>query len=211
MTSSPLQNRVQPNGEIVATNHRGLFYGNRGGKIHDSKERKLHPTRRWATRQWICCVLQFKGRKRPLMGAGYTELFFLDEVTALAAGHRPCFECRCRDALLFANAWSASGTRTPAPQMDRTLHGQRLDGRDKRVSSVRWQDLPNGAMVQINHHIIAKSKNGPLLWSHSGYQPIKPAILPRANQFVDCLTPPAILVVLANGYQPIWHPSANLD
>lgn len=89
----PLPNRVDPFGAIAAVPERGLFLGNRGGRFHRD-DRTIGP-RPWASRQWICCVLSFKGRRRtPLMGRGYTELFFLDEVTALAAGHRPCFYCR---------------------------------------------------------------------------------------------------------------------
>jgi len=88
----PLQNRVSPFGELITTSARGLFMGNRGGRFHTA-DRTL-TSRRWASRQWICCRLQFKQRHRKVWGDSYTELFFLDEVTALAAGHRPCFECR---------------------------------------------------------------------------------------------------------------------
>ena len=101
----PLQNRVDPFGELFAAPARGLFMGNRGGRIH-TDDRKL-TKRRWASRQWICCVLDFKSRQRDVWGRYYTELFFLDEVTALAAGHRPCFECRRKDAEAFAGAWQA--------------------------------------------------------------------------------------------------------
>ena len=102
----PLQNRVRPDGEIIATPHRGLLLGNRGGAFH-LPDRTLG-TRRWASRQWIACVLEFKGRHRAAMMQPnrYTELFFLDEATALAAGHRPCFECRRRDAERFAALWA---------------------------------------------------------------------------------------------------------
>jgi len=92
----PLQNRVDPFGELFADRSRGLFLGNRGGRLHDD-DRALG-RRRWASRQWICCRLEFKDRHRKVWGKSYTELFFLDEVTALAAGHRPCFECRRNDA-----------------------------------------------------------------------------------------------------------------
>jgi hypothetical protein len=89
----PLPNRVRPDGSLFATPERGLFYGNRGGRFHDPASQAV-PERLYATRQWLCCVLAFKGRKRKVWGRGYTELFFCDEVTALAAGHRPCMECR---------------------------------------------------------------------------------------------------------------------
>ncbi|HEY6026440.1 MAG TPA: hypothetical protein VIV09_06025, partial [Pseudolabrys sp.] len=95
-----LPNRVSPLGELFATPARGTLMGNRGGRIHTDDKRLT--TRRWASRQWICCVLQFKNRQRDVWGRYYTELFFLDEVTAFAAGHRPCFECRRRDAEHFA-------------------------------------------------------------------------------------------------------------
>ena len=135
MPAGPLQNRVFPDGLIVATPHRGTMYGNRGGRIHDPVTRQFHPNKRWASRQWICCVLQFKDQQRPLMGPGYTEMFFLDEVTALAAGHHPCFECRRKDAMRFAHVWRNDGTRETAPEMDRVLHGQRLEEKSKRMIS----------------------------------------------------------------------------
>jgi hypothetical protein len=206
MRPSPLQNRVFPDGEIVATAARGTFYGNRGGRIHDPATQLLHPTKRWASRQWICCVLQFKARRRPLMGPGYTEMFFLDEITALAAGHRPCFECRRQDALRFAHAWRNDGTRETAPEMDRVLQGQRLDGRSKRTVARAWSDLPQGAMIAHQGQFIAKSSHGPLVWSMQGYR--KTATGLEAN-IVDCLTPESILTTLTNGYAPQWHPSAD--
>ena len=207
MSNIPLQNRVFPDGAIVATSQRGTMYGNRGGKIHDPAQRQLHPTKRWATKQWICCGLQFKDRRRPLMGAGYTEMFFLDEVTALAAGHRPCFECRRQDAMRFAHAWRNDGTRETAPEMDRVLHGQRLVGKLKRRVPHPWSELPVGAMVETEGRFFAKSSQGPLLWSMDGYQTLEDATL--VDGVVDCLTPQAILTTLANGYEPQWHPSAG--
>ena len=124
----PLQNRVLPDGEIVAIRARGTMMGTRGGRIHDPETRTLL-SRRWTSKAWICCVTDFKGRHRPVMGRSYTELFFLDEVTALAAGHRPCFECRRKDAIRFAEffaepqGWTG---RAQAAEMDNILHGQRL-------------------------------------------------------------------------------------
>src|SRR3954468_15640855 len=132
--SAPLQNRVDAFGELFATAARGLFMGNRGGRFH-TDDRKL-TGRRWASRQWICCVLRFKNRQRDVWGRYYTELFFLDEVTALAAGHRPCFECRRAEAMAFAAAFAkGQGLSSPlrAPEMDRLLHAERLNGHDKRL------------------------------------------------------------------------------
>ena len=207
MPNSPLQNRVFPDGAIVATPQRGTMYGNRGGKIHDQASRQLHKTKRWVTKQWICCVLQFKDRRRPLMGPGYTEMFFLDEVTALAAGHRPCFECRRRDALRFAYAWRNDGTRESAPEMDRVLHSQRIEGKAKRLTSRSWAELPIGSMISHGDRFVAKAPSGPLLWSMDGYKPFSDAA--GLEGLVKCLTPESILATLQNGYEPQWHPSAS--
>ncbi|MGL4241245.1 MAG: hypothetical protein ACRCTI_09045, partial [Beijerinckiaceae bacterium] len=100
-----LPNRVDPFGDLVATPERGLWLGNRGGRFHCERTRTVRG-RPWASRQWICCVLSFKNRQRQVWSRGYTELFFTDEATALAAGHRPCFECRRADAVAFAAAWA---------------------------------------------------------------------------------------------------------
>ena len=122
----PLQNRVTPFGELLAVPARGTFFGNRGGRFHT--DAKTLTARRWASRQWICCVLDFKGRQRDVWGRFYTELFFLDEPTALAAGHRPCFECRRKDAEAFAEYWRAAHRLRRRPYaftMDEVLHRER--------------------------------------------------------------------------------------
>ena len=126
-----LQNRVTPFGDIIATPARGLFMGNRGGRIHDAARRLGR--RRWASTQWICCRLHFKDRHRSVWAESYTELFFLDEPTALAAGHRPCFECRRADAMAFAAAWARGGARPKAADMDRVLHRERLAAPAQRL------------------------------------------------------------------------------
>src|SRR3954454_10347821 len=129
----PLQNRVSPFGELFADRARGLIMGNRGGRFH-AADRTLS-SQRWKSRMWICCRLEFNGRHREVWSDSYTELFFLDEVTALAAGHRPCFECRRKDAEAFAACWPGFATRRERPraaEMDRQLHAERLDGRLKR-------------------------------------------------------------------------------
>src|SRR4029077_17595612 len=128
----PLQNRVDPFGELFLTPERGLFMGNRGGRSH-SDERAL-TKRRWVSPRWICCRLEFNNRRRKVWGDGYTELFFLDEVTALAAGHRPCFECRRQDAEHFAELWARTRglpVRALAPDMDKVLQAERLNGHAK--------------------------------------------------------------------------------
>ena len=144
----PLQNRVTPFGEIVATPHRGRFTGNRG-IIHDPATRTLL-NRRWSSKAWITCVCEFRGRRRRVMATrSWTELFFLDEATALAAGHRPCFYCRRDDATAFRGAWGqGNGGDSPrAMQMDAVLHAERCEGRAKRLHPLRGPlaDLPDGA------------------------------------------------------------------
>src|SRR5207342_3222209 len=127
----PLQSRVSPLGETFAAPARGTLMGNRGGRLHDA-QRKLS-ARRWVNRAWICCKLAFNDRHRKVWGNSYTELFFLDEVTAFAAGHRPCFECRRKDAERFALLFSGKEKRAAAPAMDAVLHVERLVGVAKRA------------------------------------------------------------------------------
>lgn len=203
----PLQNRVTPFGEIVADPARGLFMGNRG-ILHDSATRTLHPTKRWTTKAWIICVCAFKGRRRDVMGfngrgggAGWTELFFLDEATALAAGHRPCFYCRREDAIRFQTAWAeGNGGKPPkAPEMDAILHRERLDGRAKRLHSLSCppEHLPDGAMVASGSDAYL-ARNGVLRpWSFTGYgAPVAPP------PDLKLLTPPSTVAALAAGYCP---------
>src|SRR3569833_1506044 len=148
----PLQNRVTPTGEIVATEHRGMFTGNRG-IIHDPATRTLL-RKRWSRPAWLTCVCEFRGRRREVMARrSWTELFFLDEATALAAGHRPCFYCRRDDANRFRAAWDvgigASGIH--AAEIDAVLHRERLNHGGKRLHPLPAgiDDLPDGAMVQV--------------------------------------------------------------
>jgi hypothetical protein len=199
----PLQNRVTPFGDIIATPARGSMMGNRGGRLHDAQH-KLGP-RRWTSKQWICCKLDFSDRHRNVWGDSYTELFFLDEVTALAAGHRPCFECRRKDAEPFAALFSDTGTRATAAAMDKVLHAERLSGKAKRLHRRDIATLPDGAMVVLDADAFAVRGERLLPWTPPGYGPGRPR--PRGGE-VDVLTPPSILSVLARGYAPLWHPSA---
>jgi hypothetical protein len=203
----PLQNRVTPFADLVAVPARGLFMGNRGGRFHT--DAKTLTARRWASRQWICCVLDFKGRHRNVWGRFYTELFFLDEPTALAAGHRPCFECRRRDALAFAERWQSAHTlraRPKAADMDNVLHDERLRGRAKRVHRRNIEALPDGAFVALGEGAFAVRGQSLLRWTPLGYD--RRAVRPHRIE-VEVLTPPAILAVLSAGYRPLWHPSAE--
>jgi hypothetical protein len=203
----PLQNRVGPFGELLATSARGTLFGNRGGRFH-ADDRTL-TQRRWVSRAWICCVLEFNGRHRDVWGRGYTELFFLDEVTALAAGHRPCFECRRTDALAFADCWRQARklhARPRAGEMDKVLHTERLDGRAKRRHTMPLDDVPDGAFVALADGVFAVRGCSLLQWTAAGYQGIRDS---PPNMIAEVLTPPSILAVLAAGYRPQWHPSAE--
>ena len=182
--------------------------GNRG-IIHNPDTKILHTTRRWTHRAWLICLCEFKGRKRPLMAPNtYTELFFLDEATALAAGHRPCFECRRADAERFRTAWAAgqSGKPPRAGQMDTVLHAERLDGREKRLHPlpVPPDALPDGVMLADGDYALLCKGGRPWLWSPEGYRPLShwPAEL-------SMLTPPSTCATLAAGYAAQMHPSAT--
>ena len=202
----PLQNRVTPFGELIATPARGTMFGNRGGRFH--RDNRTLGARRWASRQWICCVLQFKGRRHNVWGPkSYTDLFFLDEVTALAAGHRPCFECRRRDATAFAEKWAQGkdGVVPYATEMDVVLQNERLDGRAKRMHEMDADGLPDGVFIAIEDSAFALRGETMLRWSPSGY--IDGQARPRGG--VKVLTPPSIVAVLSAGYRPQWYPSAR--
>ncbi|MEO0330024.1 MAG: hypothetical protein AAF217_15695, partial [Pseudomonadota bacterium] len=177
-----LQNRVLPNGEIVAESWRGLLMGNRGGKIHDPETRML-TKRRWASRRWISCVTEFKNRQRVVMGDSYTELFFTDEAAALASGHRPCFECRRNAANSFADLWrdvfALSHSRI-ADAMDKQLQVERI-GEKETITPDEIGTLPDGAMISHGNLFYALGKGKCWQWSGQGYkaanQPNKPVKL----------------------------------
>ncbi len=201
----PLQNRVTPDARIVSESWRGDFMGNRGGRIHDPATKTLLK-RKWASKRWISCVTKFKQRHRELMGNSYTELFFLDEVSALAAGHRPCFECRRKDANAFAKAWVQAYGRPKgslADAMDKLLHEERTR-EAKLITAKELNLLPEGAMVKIGKLYFAKKDEYYLAWSGAGYNLSE---LPKGN--VLLLTPPSIIEALKNGFKPHWHRSAN--
>lgn len=207
MAGRPLQNRVTPFGTLISTPARGTVFGNRGGRFH--KDAEELGSRRHASRQWICCRLAFKDRRRRVWQTGYTELFFLDEVTALAAGHRPCFECRRADATRFAACWGqALALPAPprAPAMDKVLHGERLDGREKKRHLALIEMLPDGAMIALGAEAFALRGRSMLPWSPEGYG--EPRGRPSCGT-VSLLTPPAIVAALRAGYQPAWHASAG--
>jgi hypothetical protein len=208
----PLQNRVTPTGEIVATPQRGMFTGNRG-IIHDPATKTLL-TKRWASPAWLTCVCEFRGHRRePMATRSWTELFFLDEATALAAGHRPCFYCRRADALAFQAAWQhGNGVASArASEIDVVLHRERLEGRVKRLHPLPCDvdQLPDGAMVRANARDPAECasylilQGRPLRWSFDGYRESNETL-----HDVELLTPPSTLRALSTGYRTMLHPSA---
>jgi hypothetical protein len=205
----PLQNRVLPTGEIVANPARGLLMGNRGC-IH-RPDRTLGVTR-WRSKMWICCLLSWRGRHRDVMPPGqYTALFFLDEATALAAGHRPCGECRRADYLWFAESWQTAGglaTRPRAAEMDAVLHAERIEPRTRRqiTRPAVAGDLPDGAMISYEGTVGLWCAGSLLPWSLQGYGTPEPL---RPQAAVRLLTPQRMVAALTAGYRPLVHPSAG--
>lgn len=199
----PLQNRVSPFGEIVATAHRGRFTGNRG-IIHDPATRTLL-NRRWSSKAWITCVCEFRGRRRKVMSRrSWTELFFLDEATSFAAGHRPCFYCRRDDATAFRDAWAEGNGRAKpyATEMDAMLHSERLDGRVKRLHPLTAPvlELPGGVMVAAGGQSYLIARGEAWRWSFAGYSHASESL-----SDAKLLTPPSIVNALRAGYRvQIW-------
>jgi hypothetical protein len=203
----PLQNRVTPTGDIIATPHRGMFTGNRG-IIHDPATKTLLK-KRWSSPAWITCVCEFRGWRRPVMGRrSWTELFFLDEATAFAAGHRPCFFCRRDDANRFRAAWEAGNgaKNVRAREIDAVLHGERLERGKKRLHPVPLpvKQLPDGAMLQRSEDSFLILQGTALQWSMAGYREAVDAL-----DDALLLTPPSTLRALSAGYQPVLHPSVG--
>jgi hypothetical protein len=202
----PLQNRVTPLGDIVAEPHRGLFTGNRG-IIHDPATKTLL-SKRWSNPAWLICVCEFRGRRRKVMGGrSWTELFFLDEATAFAAGHRPCFYCRRDDANRFRSCWEQGNGVADilAPDIDAVLHRERFaSGKKLHPLPARLERLPDGAMVHASgeSYLIAEGK--PLRWSFAGYRKTEARI---ADAML--ITPPSTVRALASGFQPVLHPSVK--
>ena len=209
----PRQNRVTPSGEIVAVPERGTMMGNRG-RLHDGEGRIRRP---WQVKRWLICLLEFNGRHRQVMAPDrYTELFFLDEATALAAGHRPCFECRRKSSEQFAAAWAVgngidvTNGRPNADSIDDRLHEERVGpGRSKRTFRADLDELPDGVLVTMgpeddrpyllwDGHLLA--------WSPGGYTAGHPS---PVGEEVTVLTPASTVAAFRAGYEPEIHPSAT--
>lgn len=215
----PLRNRVDPFKQIKAVPQRGAWFGNRG-LLHDAKGdlRRL-----WHGDRWIICELEFKGRKRELVQPGkYTELFFLDEATAFAAGHRPCKECRRDAAILFQQMAGFSSLK----ELDAAMHPDRIVSRETPLPG-DWQDLPDGAMIGWLATAYLVYQKGLYRWSFDGYRRVEsikqdiessglleePWFKQNKTRFEDhpvfLLTPPITMKVLEKGYPVQIHPSAG--
>jgi hypothetical protein len=199
-----LQNRVTPFGDIVAIPQRGMFTGNRG-IIHDPATKTLL-RKRWSSKAWIICTCSYKDVRRDVMSTrSWTELFFLDEAVALAAGHRPCFACRRESANAFRTAWSAvKGILKPAASaMDETLHQERLRDGLKRVHPLGMpiDTLPDGAVVAIGDEAFTLASGLAFRWTENGYAPAK-----EIEKADGLLTPPSTIQTIIAGYTPALHP-----
>jgi hypothetical protein len=204
-----LRNRGTPLGEVVSDPGRGLVYANRGC-LHDMNG---SIRRRYNGKRWIACRLEFRGwRRSPLLQAGrFTELFFLDEATAFAAGHRPCALCRRYDYNRFATIWSGLHTgRTGADAIDAQLHSERVDAdtRAQRRYDTRLDELPDGAFVFEDNAPWLVLGDELLRWTPGGYGERRPRLVERTA----LLTPPSLVAVLGAGWSgvvPLLHPSSQ--
>jgi len=205
-----LENRVDPYGKIFRTSARGTFMGNRGGAIHNDRREIVRP---FLNRRWITCVLEFRGRKRTVMTPGrYTELFFLDEAVSLAAGHRPCAECRRERFNAFRDAWAEwDHTRPAGPlradYMDNILHRARVDSERRQVTHQAPIDtLPDGCFVEAGGQPFIVSGNVLALWTPEGYTGKQPRPM---GSLVTVLTPEPAVRCIRAGYAPVIHPSIH--
>ena len=201
----PLQNRVTPFGEIVAISQRGLFTGNRG-ILHDPQTKTLL-ARRWSSKAWLICSCDYQGVRHTVMGGrSWTELFFLDEAVALAAGHRPCFTCRREAAQRFRASWAEARREAlpAASAMDAVLHAERLENRVKRLHPLPCPlaDLPDGAVVASGGEAFTLLSGRAHRWTADGYAPAE-----RLDGADWLLTPPSTVLTLGAGYSPVLHPS----
>ena len=208
----PLQNRVTPFGEIVSSPARGLLMGNRG--ILHNDERRLG-TARWQHPHWVACRLEFRGRRQEVMRPGaYTQLFFLDEAVALAAGHRPCAHCRRADYEAFVSAWMAASGRAVRPraaEIDWQLHRERVDPATRRqvTHAAPLDALPDGVFVALPGkpgaaYLVLRRRL--LTWTAEGYRGGRAR--PDGLEVV-VLTPRTTVGALAAGFRPRLHPSAE--
>lgn len=212
LISTTLQNRIDPWGKLCAVPSRGTLMGNRG-ILHNDENRIVRP---WAHKAWVTCLLKFKGieRSKPFSQGNYSELFFLDEATAFAAGHRPCAYCQRARHLEFKGAWVRANVSedlrasTKMPDIDKVIHAERaISGGGKRTYDALLAELPNGAIFEHEECAYLVSARGFLPWSFAGYggpQSIDPATVVKA------LTPRSIIRAFTEGFIPTVHSSAGI-
>jgi len=208
----PLQNRVDPWGQLQAVPERGTLLGNRG-ILHNDRREIVAP---WKTKAWITCRLAWKGRKRPIMRPrSYTELFFLDEVTAFSAGHRPCAECRRERFLDFKGAWLAANPEAiassapPISAIDSIMHAERVrKGGEKVTSEAELSSLPDGTMVEVDGAAYLLWEKSLLKWSFAGYTASEG--VRSMQRRVRVLTPASIVRVFRHGFRPEVHESTRI-
>jgi hypothetical protein len=203
----PLQNRVDPFGNLIRTAVRGTMMGNRGGALHNA-EREI--VRGYKSRRWITCVLQFRDRQRAVMSPNrYTELFFLDEAVAFAAGHRPCAECRWARYNAFKDAWQLAHGLDESPfadEIDAELHPARIDKRKKVTYQAALHSLPDGCFVQMEGSAYLVVGDALLLWTPEGYA--RRDVSPK-DLTVTVLTPEPFVGCFRQGYKPEIHETAQ--
>ncbi len=204
----PLQNRVDPLGNLTAVSSRGEFLGNRG-ILHDESRKIVKP---WAHKNWVICELSFKGIKRELFSPGsYSELFFLDEATALSAGHRPCAHCRRQRFNEFKRLWgevssSPDKVAVSAPEIDKQLHLERASrNRDKVLYSANFSEVSEGSFIAIGKETYLFWSGSLHKWSHHGYTESRS--LPSQNETVSVITPYTIVQMYKAGFKPLVHSS----
>ena len=203
----PLQNRVDPFGNIFRTPARGTMMGNRGGALHNA-DREI--VRRYKSRRWITCVLEFRERHRIVMSPNrYTELFFLDEAVAFAAGHRPCAECRRERYNAFKGAWKRVHSQDQLPfadEMDLELHPSRIADGEKVTHQASLNSLPDGCFVKIDGFPYLVTGTALLLWAPEGYA--RRVEKPK-DSMVTVLTPESMVRCFRQGYLPEIHESGR--
>jgi hypothetical protein len=211
MYRSTLQNRVDPFGQLHAVPHQGALMGNRG-ILHDGEQRIR---RQWERKAWVTCVLSYGNVQRAVFSPNnYSELFFLDEATSFAAGHRPCHTCQRERYDLFRHTWleanmpEKDGTFVPVTEIDRVMHAERaLRGGKKRSFEVDLAELPCGTMYEHDGEACLVWQRGMLRWSFEGYVPVTSAA-PTGR--VRVLTPPSVVRMFRAGFLPRVHASADL-
>src|ERR1700754_1091648 len=198
-----LQNRVDPWGNLIRTAARGAWMGNRG-LLHDERQNIRRPFKLQA---WLICLLEFKGRKRPVMAPRqYTELFFMDEATAFSAGHRPCFECRRKDYDRFKTLWIKANpeygfdAKTYIRKIDEVLHRERIDHNGSKITfTSTLKDLPDGSFVVYKDQPAVVVGSSVYPWTPYGYE--KGMELPR-EESLTVLTPKSVVNAFRAGYIP---------